>query len=75
MKFENSAKKLVLKKHFTRRPCQSLMGKLLYIQKCVHSARIIINHVLALFRKKTNKKKIYLDQEFHKDIAWFPTYI
>ena len=47
------------------------MGKLLYIQKCVHSARIFINRILALFRKNSGKKRIYLDHDFHKDIAWF----
>ena len=47
------------------------MGKLLYIQKCVHLARVFINRILALFRKNSNKRKIYLDQEFQKDFAWF----
>ena len=47
------------------------MGKLLYIQKCVHSARVFINRILALFRKNSGKTRIYLDREFHKDITWF----
>ena len=47
------------------------MGKLLYIQKCVHSARVFINRILALFRRNSGKKRIYLDRDFHKDIAWF----
>ena len=43
------------------------LGKLLYIQKCVKSARILINSsTLALLRKKSCKKRIYLDQESKK---------
>ena len=59
------------RKYLTKRAYQSLMGKLLYIQKCVRSARVFINRILALFRKNSGKTRIYLDQEFHKDIAWF----
>ena len=59
------------KKYLTRRSYQSLMGKLLNIQKYLHPARVFINRVLALFRKNSGKKRIYLDHDFHKDIAWF----
>ena len=47
------------------------MGKLLYIQKCVQSLRVFINCIHVLFCNNSNKEKLYLDQEFHKDIAWF----
>ena len=63
--------KVKYKKHLSRKAYQSLMGKLLYIQKCVKSARVFINRILALFRRNSNKARIYLDEEFHKDIAWF----
>ena len=67
----NECREVSTKKYLTRRSYQSLMGKLLYIQKCVHSARVFINRILALFRRNSGKKRIYLDQDFHKDIAWF----
>ena len=41
--------KVSFKKYSAKRSYQSLTGKLLYIQKCVHSARVFINHILALF--------------------------
>ena len=59
------------KKYLSKKGYQSLMGKLLYIQKCVRSARVFINQILSLFRKNSAKNRIYLDEEFHKDIAWF----
>ena len=55
------------KKYLTKKAYQSLMGKLLYIQKCVRSAKVFIKRILALFRKNSDKTRIYLDQ----DIAWF----
>ena len=55
----------------SKRSYQSLMGKLLYIQKCVRSAKTFINRILALFRKNSTKARIYLDEEFYKDITWF----
>ena len=51
------------------------MGNLVYIQKCVHSARVFINRILALFHKNSGKKRIYLDHKFHRDIAWFPEFL
>ena len=53
--FQISTKKFLSKKSF-----QSLMGKLIYIHKCVHPARIFINRILDLFRTNSHKKRIYL---------------
>ena len=36
----------------SRRAYQSLLGKLLYIQKCVKPSQIFLNRILALYRKK-----------------------
>ena len=38
------------KRILSKKAYQSLMGKLLYIQKCVKPSRIFVNHILALFR-------------------------
>ena len=46
------------------------MGKLLYIQKCVRTAKVHYQ-ILALFRKNSGKTRIYLDEEFQKDLDWF----
>ena len=53
---------------------QSLLGKLLYIHKCVLSARTFINRILELFRRNSRAKKIHLDSGFHKDIHIFSSH-
>ena len=50
---------------------QSLCGKLLYIQRCVRSARIFLNRMLDLLRKHTNDTHVTLNDEFRKDLNWF----
>ena len=50
---------------------QSLLGKLIYIQKCVKPSRIFINRILHLFRSNSHLRKIHLTHDFHKDIQWF----
>ena len=49
----------------------SLLGKLLYIHKCVASARTFINRILALFRQNLPDRCIGLTEEFQKDLNWF----
>ena len=63
------------KKYFTNRAFQSLLGKLIYIHKCVSPARVFINRMLALFRNNYDKKRIHLTAEFFKDLAWFLTFL
>ena len=46
-----ASKKFISKKNF-----QSLLGKLIYVHKCVVPARIFINRMLDLFRENTHKK-------------------
>ena len=58
-------------KYLTKKAYQSLMGKLLYIQKCVRSARVFINRILALFRDSSGRARIQLNEDFQRDIAWF----
>ena len=36
---------------------------------------MFINRMLALFRDKSNKRRIYLTSEFHKDLAWFLVFL
>ena len=59
------------KRHLTKKSFQSLLGKLLYIHKCVVPARTFINRMLALFRQNSTKRRIALTEEFHKDLSWF----
>ena len=59
------------KRHLTKKAFQSLLGKLLYIHKCVVPARTFINRMLALFRQSSTKRRIVLTEEFHNDLNWF----
>ena len=60
------------KKYLSKRKFQSLLGKLVYLHKCVVPARIFVNRNLQLFGENFNKQKlIYLSDDFVRDIAWF----
>ena len=63
------------KRHLSRKAFQSLLGKLLYIHKCVPPARTFINRMLALFRQNPTAKRITLTDDFHKDLAWFLVFL
>ena len=65
----SECQKVANRHHLTKRAFQSLLGKLLYLHKCVFPAQIFVNRVLALFRHKSNKRRIHLTSEFHKDLA------
>ena len=63
------------KTSLTRRKFQSLLGKLIYLHKCIKPARIFINRILSLFRESPNSRNIKLTNEFFMDIDWFLTFI
>ena len=63
------------KQFLSKKTCQSLIGKLIYVHKCVQPAQIFINHILALFRTDAHQKHIKLNKEFFKDIQWFLTFL
>ena len=59
------------KSRISKHTFQSLLGKLLYVHKCVAPARMFVNRILQVFRKNSHKKCITMDGEFKKDLAWF----
>ena len=63
------------KTYVSRNKFQSLLGKLLYIYKCVKLARIFINRILALFRSNHNHNRIRLTPDFFQDLIWFIKFI
>ena len=67
----SECQKFANKKHTTKKGLQSLLGKLIYVHKCVKPARIFINRMLNLLRTNPHKKRIHLDQEFFHDLNWF----
>ena len=58
------------KKFLSKKAYQSLLGKLLYIQKCVKPSRTFVNRILALFRACSGTR-IALTHDFHQDLDWF----
>ena len=59
------------KKFITKTGLQSLIGKLIYIHKCVSPASAFINPMLGLLRTSKNTKRIRLTTEFFSDLEWF----
>ena len=52
----------------TKRQLQSLLGKLLYVTKCVRISRPFLNHMLDLLRASDKVNKISLSVEFKRDL-------
>ena len=63
------------KKYLNKKAFQSLMGNLLYIQKCMKQARISLNRILATFRKNHRQKYMYLNDKFRADLNWVLTFL
>ena len=59
----------------TKKELQSLLGSLLYIAKCIKYARFFLNRMLSLLREHYSESIIELNQEFHKDLKWFNTFL
>ena len=64
-----------VKTHCTKRELQSLLGKLLYITKCVKSSRFFLNRMLELLRSSHKQEKIILTQNFKQDLNWFKEFV
>ena len=59
-------KSRIIKQNF-----QSLLGKLLYVHKCVAPTGMFVGRILHLFRQTSHKKSITLNDQFKRDLAWF----
>ena len=54
---------------------QSLLGKLLYVSRCIKSSRLFLGRMLQLLRDSHDSKRVKLTQDFHKDLAWFRAFL
>ena len=61
---------IITKSHISKRQMQSLLGKLLYLHKCVKPARTFVNRILMTFRNSTSKR-ILITDAFKQDLLWF----
>ena len=57
------------KKHVTRRRLQSLLGKLLYLHRCVAASRSFVNRLLNNLRASPHR--VIITKEMRKDLSWF----
>ena len=64
-----------VKTHCTKKELQSLLGKLLYITKCVKPSRFFLNRMLELLRSANKQEKITLSREFKQDLNWFQEFV
>ena len=59
----------------SRNQLQKLLGKLLYISRCVKPARAFTNRILTTLREAPTEGHIKLSSEFQKDILWFNMFL
>ena len=57
------------------RQLQSLLGHLMYIQKCVRPSRFFVNRILELLRSNYDAKSVTLNHDFRRDIRWFQVFL
>ena len=63
------------RKKCNKRQLQSLLGQLLYIQKCVKPSRAFLNRMLDLLCQNYDANSIQLTPDFMRDLRWFPKFL
>ena len=63
------------KAHCSKRDLQSLLGRLLYVTKCVKASRPFLNRMLELLRQADKQEKVVLTEDFHRDLNWFARFL
>ena len=64
-----------VRKHFTKRQLEFLLGSLLYISKCVHCSRYFLNGLLDVSRSMEDRSQVPVTMEAKRDINWFLKFI
>ena len=57
------------KKQITRKQLQSLLGKLIYLHRCIPASRIFVNRLLNTLRQCPHR--VTVSEDMRKDLAWF----
>ena len=64
------------KRKANRTELQQLIGKLIFISKCVRSSRVFVNRILRLLRTAiSSNSNVTLTSDFKKDIAWWHKFL
>ena len=64
---------ITAKRVISRKQLQSLLGKLLYVHRCVPPARIFVNRLLNTLRNANEKIKV--NSDMLQDIMWFQQFL
>ena len=60
----------------SKREIQALLGKLMFVSKCVRQSRIFVNRILTVLRSlKRDFYKYKLSIDFKRDLVWWRTFI
>ena len=59
----------------TKKELQSLVGKLIFVAKCVRQGRIFLSRLLNLLRDAPLAGKITISDEAKADVKWFSTFL
>ena len=62
---------MFLRDTFTKRELHSLLGKLLFVSRCVSQSRRFLNRMLATLRVNHVSRFISPDDSFERDLLWF----
>ena len=65
----------MLKSQLAKKELQSLLGKLLYISRCIQGSRIFMNRMLQALRDMKDADYISLSESFFRDLAWFVSFL
>ena len=64
------------KRNRTKRQLQSLIGKLIFVSRCVFASRIFISRMLATLRGLEGQEdRFYISKEFRKDLIWWSGFL
>jgi len=64
------------KSRANKRDLQSLIGKLVFISRCVYASRVFICRLLGTLRGlKSQKHRFKISGEFRKDLAWWDNFL
>ena len=67
----NLCKKWSDRTHASRKNLQKLVGKLLYLHRCIPTTRLFVNRILWVLRQTPPQGVKKLPSMFYKDLAWF----
>ena len=60
----------------TKRELQSLIGKLIFVSRCIRQSRLFINRMLGLLRKLNGPQyRMRLTNDFKRDLKWWSKFI